>query len=350
MTVVLVTAVGGGGNGEQLVKCLRMSQKKYDVIGSDITEEAAQQSGADHCVVLPKANDPHYVERLIEMCQRFSVDVVLPGSEPELRKIAEHQAEIRRHVKLLAVNELSVIDICSNKFKTIEFFKQNNFPCPDTWIVRSSEMVDEIATFPVIMKPVVGGGSQHVYVVQDRDELNMLTRYLLRYFPEILIQEYVGRVDQEYTVGILLDADGVLIHSIALNRFILSSLSNRIRVPNLTGRTDLGEVLAISSGVSQGRVGAFPEVTNFCEKVARAIGARFAINIQCRVVSGQPYVFEINPRFSGTSSIRAMLGFNEPDILIRKHLLHETIEPGFEFRYATVLRGLREVIADRSNA
>ncbi len=349
MPVVLVTAVGGGGNGEQLVKCLRMSQKKYEVIGSDITEEAARQSGADHCVVLPKANEPDYLERLIELCHRFSVDVVLPGSEPELRKIAEHQAEIRQHVKLLAVNELSVIDTCSNKFKTIEFFKQNNFPCPETWIVRSPEMADEVATFPVIVKPVVGGGSQHVYVVQDRDELNMLTRYLLRYFPEILIQEYVGRADQEYTVGVLLDADGVLIHSIALNRFILSSLSNRIRVPNLTGRADLGEVLAISSGVSQGRVGLFPEVTNFCEKVAGALGARFAINIQCRVVNGQPYVFEINPRFSGTSSIRAMLGFNEPDILIRKHLLHETIEPGFEYRYATVLRGLREVIADRNN-
>ena len=347
MPVVLVTAVGGGGNGEQLVKCLRMSHNKYKVIGADTSEAAARQSGADQCVVLPKASAPDYVERLIEICVQLSVDVILPGSEPELRIIAARQAEIRTHVKLLAVNEPEIIETCSNKFKTIEFFKQHNFPCPETWIVRSPEMVDEVAVFPVIVKPVVGGGSQHVYVVQDRDELNMLSRYLLRYFPELLVQEYVGRADQEYTVGVLLDADGILIHSIALNRFILSSLSNRTRVPNLTGRTDLGEVLAISSGVSQGRVGDFPEVTNFCETVAEALGARFAINIQCRLVDGQPYVFEINPRFSGTSSIRAMLGFNEPDILIRKHILHETIEPGFEYRYATVLRGLREVITDR---
>jgi carbamoyl-phosphate synthase large subunit len=346
MPVVLVTAVGGGGNGEQLVKCLRMSQEKYHIIGADTSEAVARQSGADQCVVLPKASDPNYLEALIDLCNRLSVDVVLPGSEPELRKIADHQVEIRKHVKLLAVNEPAVIDICSNKFKTIEFFKEHNFPCPKSWIVRSTEMVDEVDVFPIIVKPVTGGGSQHVYVVQDRDELRMLCSYLLRYFSDLLIQEYVGRADQEYTVGVLLDAKGKLIHSIALNRFILSSLSNRIRVPNLTGRADLGEVLAVSSGVSQGRVGHFPEVTGFCEKVALALGARFAINVQCRVVDGQPYVFEINPRFSGTSSIRAMLGFNEPDILIRKHLLQQEIQAGFEYRYATVLRGLREVIAE----
>lgn len=349
MPVVLVTAVGGGGNGEQLVKCLRMSKEKYHIVGADTSEAVARQSGADECVVLPKASEANYLEALIELCGRLRVDVVLPGSEPELRKIADHQAEIRKHVKLLAVNEPSVIDICSNKFKTIEFFRNNNFPCPRSWIVHTPEMVDEIDVFPIIVKPVVGGGSQHVYVVQDRDELHMLCRYLLRYFSELLIQEYVGRADQEYTVGVLLDGNGELIHSIALNRFILSSLSNRIRVPNLTGRTDLGDVLAVSSGVSQGRVAHFPEVTGFCEKVALALGARFAINVQCRVVDGQPYVFEINPRFSGTSSIRAMLGFNEPDILIRKHLLQEKIEPGFKYRYATVLRGLREIISEDSH-
>jgi carbamoyl-phosphate synthase large subunit len=54
-------------------------------------------------------------------------------------------------------------------------------------------------------------------------------------------------------------------------------------------------------------------------------------------------IFEINPRFSGTSSIRAMLGFNEPDLLIRKHLLGETLPERPTYRYGTVLRGLREI-------
>jgi carbamoyl-phosphate synthase large subunit len=72
------------------------------------------------------------------------------------------------------------------------------------------------------------------------------------------------------------------------------------------------------------------------------MGARGPLNIQCRVVDGEVKVFEINPRFSGTTSIRAMTGYNEPDVLIRRHLLGETIQPRFPYRDALILRGLTE--------
>lgn len=346
MITTLVTGVGGGGNGEQLIKCLRLSSLGYRVVGTDLSIEAARQCQADIVDQLPSADHPDYVTRLIDLCSKHHVDAVFPGSEPELRRISKEADTIRKHVKLLAVNDFDVVQTCSNKFATINFLKEHNFPFPKTWLVSSLEDADAIQNFPVIIKPVVGGGSQHVYVVQDKDELQLLVSYLIRYFNEVLIQEYVGRVDQEFTVGVLLDEQGNLINSIALNRMIMTSLSNRIKVKNRTGRTDLGEMLAVSSGVSQGRIAAFPEVTGFCERLALALGARFAINVQCRLVDGKPYVFEINPRFSGTSSIRAMLGFNEPDILIRKHIMGEVIQPGFPYKSGTVLRGLREIIID----
>jgi carbamoyl-phosphate synthase large subunit len=96
--------------------------------------------------------------------------------------------------------------------------------------------------------------------------------------------------------------------------------------------------------VSQGRVDDFPEVRAYCERVGLALGARYAINVQCRLVDGKPMIFEINPRFSGTSSIRAMLGFNEPDLLIRRHVLGETIPDRPRYRHGTVLRGLKEIL------
>jgi carbamoyl-phosphate synthase large subunit len=61
-------------------------------------------------------------------------------------------------------------------------------------------------------------------------------------------------------------------------------------------------------------------------------------------VNDKVYLFEINPRFSGTTSLRAMVGFNEPDLLIRKHILNEPIKPNFSFQYAKVVRGLDEVV------
>ena len=225
-----------------------------------------------------------------------------------------------------------------------EFLSRNGFVSPPSWLVRATEELESINSFPLIVKPTVGGGSQNVYLIQGQDELRMICGFLLGYHQSVLVQEYVGRVDQEFTVGVLFDGSGQLINSIALNRFILTSLSNRIRVPNRTGRVDLGPVLGVSSGVSQGRVDDFPEVRAYCERVGLALGAKYAINVQCRLVDGQPMIFEINPRFSGTSSIRAMLGFNEPDLLIRKHVLGETLPNRPSYSHGTVLRGLKEIL------
>jgi carbamoyl-phosphate synthase large subunit len=55
-------------------------------------------------------------------------------------------------------------------------------------------------------------------------------------------------------------------------------------------------------------------------------------------------VFEINPRFSGTTSIRALVGFNEPDILMRIHLENESISSRFSYQEGVVLRRLEEVV------
>ena len=113
-------------------------------------------------------------------------------------------------------------------------------------------------------------------------------------------------------------------------------------MPNRTGNERLGPVLAISSGISQGEIGRFPEVTARCEQLALALGCRGAINIQCRLVGDRVYVFEINPRFSGTTSLRAMVGYNEPDVLIRKHVLGEAITPGFAYESGYIMRGVSE--------
>ena len=124
----------------------------------------------------------------------------------------------------------------------------------------------------------------------------------------------------------------------------MAALSNRTKVPNRTGHARLGPVLAISSGVSQGRIGRFEEVCGQCEEIAVALGARGAFNIQCRVVDGRVVVFEINPRFSGTTSLRAMVGYNEPDTLVRQHVLGERITPRFPYREGVIVRSLAETL------
>ena len=163
-----------------------------------------------------------------------------------------------------------------------------------------------------------------------------------------MIQEYVGTPDQEYTVGVLHDLHGRYVNSIAVKRHLHSGLSVRTSARNRTARTDLGPHLVISSGVSQGDIGRYPEVTAQCREIAERLGSRGPLNLQCRFVDGNVRIFEINPRFSGTTSLRAMVGMNEPDLLIRRHLLGHDIDQDAPYQEATILRSLSETLLLRT--
>jgi carbamoyl-phosphate synthase large subunit len=179
-------------------------------------------------------------------------------------------------------------------------------------------------------------------IAQSKEELFAFCKYLLDIYPEFIAQEYIGTPDEEYTACVLTSLEGEYINSIAVKRMILSSLGNRMKVKNRTGRKDLGDMLAISSGISQGEIGKFDKITEQCKEIALKLKSKGPLNIQCRFVNGKVYVFEINPRYSGTTSLRAMVGFNEPDIMIRKHLLGEHIDVDFKFENGYILRGLDE--------
>ena len=56
---------------------------------------------------------------------------------------------------------------------------------------------------------------------------------------------------------------------------------------------------------------------------------------------GVPRLFEINARFSGTTPMRALFGFNEVDLCLRKLILGEEITPPV-IRHGTVIRFLEE--------
>lgn len=345
---VMVTGVGGGGHGEQILKALRLAETPYTIVGGDMLAVSKGLADVDLPYLLPPANHPDYIDCLLALCRTHHVEALFHGSEPELRVMSEARSRFESEGIFLPINPKPVIDLCMDKGKTMQFLEANGFQMPRSFVVRSSEDTRGVDVFPVVLKPSVGGGgSANTLIAQTSEELELLSRYLLTLYPEFLVQEYVGTADSEYTVGVLLSMDGELLNSIAVKRMILSSVGNRLRVPNRTGRTELGPVLAISSGVSQGEIGPFPEVTGPCEEIARRLGARGAINLQCRLARGKVHVFEINPRFSGTTSLRAMVGYNEPDVLVRERVLGERCRPRFPYKSGVIMRGLAETYFER---
>jgi carbamoyl-phosphate synthase large subunit len=343
---VVVTAVGGAGNGEQIVKALRRSELGYVIIGTDVSRHSKGLYDVDYSYLVPPAKDPGYLNAVIGICQHHRVVALFHGSEPELRVLSENRALFADRGIFLPMNLPHVIDLCMDKLRSSNLLAERGFHVPRWRRVASEADLAAVDLMPAVLKPSVGGGgSINLYLAQTPDELHTFGRYLLGLYPEFIVQEYVGTPESEYTVGVLHTMDGDFVNSIAIRRHLNSAFSSRIRVPNRTGRAELGSMLVISSGVSQGDIGRFPEVTQACERIAKELDARGAINIQCRLVDGEVMVFEINPRFSGTTSLRAMVGYNEPDVLVRHHVFGEAVTTRFRYAEGTVMRGLAETFA-----
>lgn len=339
---VLITGVGGGGHGHELVKALRLAGG-YHLIGVDMSPTSFGLLDVDEAFLVPPANDPRFIETLLSLCKQFGVQVLVTGSEPELRVISTQSEYFIEEGVFPLINTPEVIDIGMDKQKTMSFLEAHSFAHPVFLAVANESDIPLDFPLPAVVKPAVGsGGSKNIYLVQDQAELRFAC-FILRKRGQIpLLQEYVGTPDDEYTVGILHSMDGEFVGSIALHRHILSGLSSLTKVPNLTGRKELGEVLAISSGVSQGDFKNYPEVRAACEEIATKLGSKGPINIQCRFVNGTLFPFEINPRFSGTSYQRALAGYNEAHLLIRHQLFGDVFPKPIQFQHGTVVRALEE--------
>jgi carbamoyl-phosphate synthase large subunit len=232
-----------------------------------------------------------------------------------------------------------------NKSQLNKTLSTLGFKVPKHRLISNLNSISDIDFFPVIVKPSgFSSGSKDVFIAQTAKELLGIAQYfgLGSYINDFIVEEYIGTSKNEFTVGVLHDLDGNFIDTIALNRDLTGGLNVRASVSNHTKKEQLGDRLVVSSGISQGVLGKFKLITDQCRAIAEALESRGPLNIQCRVVDGVVHVFEINPRHSGTTSLRAMVGFNEPDLLIRRHLLGQTVEIDQDWPSVRIERTLTE--------
>jgi carbamoyl-phosphate synthase large subunit len=342
---VVITGVGGGGVGEQVMKSLRLCGDRYRLIGTDMTRFSIGLYRADTMYLLPPAGSERYIDELLDVCHREKAQVLVPGSEPELRAISKDKYRFTREGILLLVNRQSVVDLCMDKWKTHRWLVNHGFKSPETRLTTDAGFLH--LKPPVIVKPAIGGGgSFNCYMAQSTEESIFFADYIKKQGIQPIVQRYMGDAGNEYTVGVLTDLiNGELLGSIALRREITSGLSNRMRITDRHG----GNTLVVSSGISQGEFRDYPHIRRACEQVALALGSKGPLNVQCRVLTGnklhdtEVYIFEINPRLSGTTYLRALAGRNDPDALIRRHLLGDR-SPLPEYTEGLALRGLSEEV------
>lgn len=311
---VLITGVGGRSVGHQVLQAVQLADNRYRPIVADASSFSYGLFIAERRYVLPPGYSPEYLDAVRRIIKREGIVAILPGTQPETDVLARNAQTLGSGCHVIA-NPPEVIELCKKKEVLQTWLEASNIAVPrsaqgDAW----KKLADDCG-FPLVAKPTEDtGGSRGVALLNDHQEVKI---YLQSYPAEkVLFQEYVGDINSEYTVGVMITKDGKIIDSIVMHRNLVG-LSLGIK-RELNGKT-----YALSTGYSQGTIRKHPQIQTACENLALKIGARGPLNIQLRLHQGKVYVFEVHPRFSGTSSIRAQVGFNEADTLIRNFVFGE---------------------------
>jgi carbamoyl-phosphate synthase large subunit len=294
MTIrVLVT---GAGNliGQGIMRALRSMTTPVEVIAADPIHLAAGLYWAKRSHLVQFANDPTYLEVFEKILAEERPQVVLVGTEAEMWLMSENREYLEsKYQTNILVSNSRVLAIADDKYLTYEFFKEKGFPCPDSALEDQVEALIQRVGFPLIVKPRQGARSVGVYLVADNDELQKALRDSTE---EVVIQEVAGPADAEFTAGVVC-FDGKCDASVVMRRDLKDGNTFR----------------------------AYIEPSTVLNDKIKLMGAALApygpANLQFRVnAEGQIKVFEINARFSGTTPLRTLAGFNEVEMCIN-HLV-----------------------------
>jgi carbamoyl-phosphate synthase large subunit len=306
---VWVTAAGSP-LGQSVTKALLMSPLKPKVHISDSTQAAAGLhlfSELNSCMT-PGVMDPQYDEFITSKLVSEGIEVVFPLLGVEFAYFQKNSTKFKRlGIEVVAPRSHDALR-AESKFESIELVKKAGLNYPQTILISSQ---DDVLSFfeegnaEGVLKPVFGASSAEIHFVNTPNEASAVTQ--LRPPGYFVLQEFMS--GPEFTVGVHRAINSDSAYSIAIERDLKFGLSY------------------------SGKVISHDKIEQYAIDVVLALGLFDSNNVQLKLVNDQPVMFEINPRLSSTTSIRAHFGFNEPDMILRDRLLKEKIN------HPTIMQG-----------
>ena len=314
---VLVTAVGGNV-GQGVVKALRASSRNFYIVGIDMEALSAGFSLTDRYYVTPSCRDSSFRQAIGGIVRREHIEAIYVSSPAELEFFTSNKSELESTLGAsVFVNPPEVVRVGSDKLLTAEFLRDAGLPFPASVLSTAGEGLDSLIRthgFPLVVKPRADSSSRNVFVVTSREQIVGAAALV----PDLIVQRYLGDAEHEFSAATLSGADRRVRAVIIMRRHLLQGT---------TYRTELAEDETLRAQI-------------VC--IVERLGAVGPCNVQFRVVDGAAIAFDINPRFSGTSGVRYLYGFNDCEMIFDLLRLGSEIRQP-ELTRAVVLRYWSEV-------
>ncbi len=294
-------------------------------MGVDAKEDVLGRFWIEKFHKVPYPEEEGYLEDILDICQKESVEVVLPQTTRETEFLSRHKEEFRRQDVSVMVSDRSAVEIANNKWRLLQAFEKLELPYPVYFLVRSEkELLRSVSKLgyperPVVVKPPISNGMRGYRELREgawnvqrflsekpnsvEISLNDLISVLNRdgdAWPELLVTEHLP--GPEYSV----------------DAFAGSNVS--VAIPRLRK--------SIVNGISfESVIELRNDMIDYTIRAAREIGLKYAFGFQFKLdEKGVPRVLECNPRVQGTMVASVFSGVNVIWLALREALGQPPLE------------------------
>ncbi|MBC7343368.1 MAG: ATP-grasp domain-containing protein [Clostridia bacterium] len=292
MLKVLFTAVG---RRVALLRSFRRAFLDLDlegvILATDMDPAAPGLLEADRAFLFPDFRSESYLPKLLEICEREGVNLLIPLIDPELPLLAQHKETFESINTVLVLSSLSSVSIANDKLATFAFFKSNGIPCVSTRLYSEDDEPRSEKSFPLVVKPRYGSSGQGVTLCSSYRELEVAASKT----QEVVIQPLIR--GPEVTIDLFGDGTGRLLSAVPRQRLKIRG-GEVERAITIEIEPLMESVLRISSGF-------------------KPYGP---VNVQCFITDEGPLFTEINARFGGGYPLTYAAGADFPRMIIEMFL------------------------------
>lgn len=286
---ILITSAG---TRNKVVQYFKKEFKNIGkVIATDMSDLAPAIYEADNFYLVPRIDDPTYIDKLIEICKKEKIDCLFALIDPELSLIAKNVDRFTEIGVTPLISNYEAVELAFDKYEMYKYLNSNGFKTAKTYIDKNEfykDLEDGKIEFPVFVKPYKGSASININKVNSKEEIDTL----FNVNDDLIIQEFMD--GQEIGADVYIDPIS--------NKVV--SIFTKEKIKMRAGETDKGRSFKDEK--------LFELITNLVEK----IGYKYMIDMDIFRINGEYYISEINPRFGGGYPHAYESGVNFPKLII----------------------------------
>lgn len=284
--------IASAGTRNKVVQYFKREFKDLgSVVATDASELAPAIYDADKYYIVPKIDDPNYIDNLLDICKKEDIDCILSLIDPELSLIAKNKDKFEAIGVTPLVSNYEATELAFDKYEMFKYLDKHGYKAAKTYVDKEEfykDLEKGTISFPVFIKPVKGSASINISKVTTKNEVELL----FNLYDDLIIQEFLD--GQEIGADVYIDP---------ISKKVVSIFTKE-KIKMRAGETD--------------KARSFKDEKLFIliKKLVEEIGYTYMIDMDIFRIGNEYYISEINPRFGGGYPHAYECGVNFPKLIV----------------------------------